>query len=139
MTVAVLHVHGWRTFDTSLVVIANGLAIIACIVYIGWRAAKRDADAREERDEFRALLTDLRSLLLQVEDTWKYQHAQGTYVGTLRGLWHVLEQGAETGGLDLTMRQAIYRAGDEMFDAFYAATGIKEVEGDPLARRHDGR
>jgi len=50
------------------------------------------------------------------------QHRAATYVNTLQGLWGILEDGAQNGGLDLEMRKRIYKAGNEQFALYREAT-----------------
>jgi hypothetical protein len=118
---AVLFHHGWTTFDTMLVVLSS---LVALALYIG-RKTRRLEQVLTNR------IGHLDELLNRVESEWRFQHRQGTYVGTIEGLWRVLEIGLEkSDGLNPELRAAIYRAGDEMFSAFHA-----ETRGDPSAHR----
>lgn len=73
-------------------------------------------------------------LLRDVDNEWRWQHAQGTYVGTIHGLWNVLKEAASDGvGLPVEMRNVVYETGDQMFDKFYAATSEKSH--DPFVER----
>ena len=56
------------------------------------------------------------------------QHRASTYVNTLQGLWGILRDGAENGGLELEMRKRIYAAGDEQF-ALYREAMLREQDG----------
>jgi hypothetical protein len=52
------------------------------------------------------------------------QHRAATNVATVRGLWSVLEKGAEEGeGLTIELRRVIYRAGNEAFEAYDRSIG----------------
>lgn len=104
----------WTTFDTMLVLCANIAGLGLLIVLVARQAQRRDQAIQE--------------LLQRVADEWRFQHAQGTYVGTLRGLWTVLEDGLERGGLPADFRRRIYRAGDECFERFFEATGVTSRE-----------
>ena len=49
------------------------------------------------------------------------QHRAATYVNTIQGLWGILKDGADNGGMDLEMRKRIYVAGDEQFTLYREA------------------
>lgn len=100
---------GWTSFD-SLIVLTVNVAIATALIF-WW--------LRRNRQEFNRRLDTLDELLARVQDEWRYQHQQATYVGTIEGYWRVLEIGIEEGGLPLHMRKKIYDAGDEMFKAFH--------------------
>jgi hypothetical protein len=106
--IAVIEPAGWTTFDTMIVGIVNVVVVAGFVV---WRLRSQERRVLDA-------VSELNTVLARVQDEWRFQHRQATYVGSLRGYWRVLKQGADQGGLPLEMRQFIYAAGDEMFDAF---------------------
>lgn len=110
----------WTTSDTSIVVIANTAALVLFLLW-QFRKTRQLADANTAQLLRNTELTEQNVALLdRVQDEWRFQHRQGTYVGTIHGLWKVLALGLEQGGLDEDLCRSIYAAGDEMFEAFYA-------------------
>lgn len=65
--------------------------------------------------------------MFRQQEELRSQHTAATYVHTLEGLWNSLATAAETGGLPLETRMAIYSAGKEQFELYRHVLGSDEA------------